>query len=114
MESEVGDLRRRLLCLERQNQVVEDINEEVVENVSENDSEGERSNPHLGNRHNEEVDFVPRDGGVETVATRGDSGDEMMHKDSREVAMKEGMLCEANNNQEDDEAVQKEQRESGE
>ncbi|CAL0316282.1 unnamed protein product [Lupinus luteus] len=40
MERELGDLRRRLLFLERQNQVVEDVNEEVVENGSDNESEG--------------------------------------------------------------------------
>lgn len=120
MEREVGDLRRRLLSLERQNQVVEDINEEVVENVSENESEGVRSNPLVGSKHNEEVDFVPRNGGEDTGARRdGDSCDETMHKDSKERAMKEVIHCEAvDNNQEDEQvqevnAVQKELHESG-
>lgn len=40
MEGELGDLRRRLQFLERQNLVVEDVNEEVVENGSDNESEG--------------------------------------------------------------------------
>ncbi|KAJ6714107.1 hypothetical protein OIU85_025698 [Salix viminalis] len=49
MESELGDLRRRLQFLERHQQhgqsssstmVLEDVNEEVVENVSENESDG--------------------------------------------------------------------------
>ncbi|OWM73431.1 hypothetical protein CDL15_Pgr026530 [Punica granatum] len=40
MERELGDLRRRLLLLERQNRQGEDANEEVVENGSENESEG--------------------------------------------------------------------------
>ncbi|XP_074292596.1 uncharacterized protein LOC141619479 [Silene latifolia] len=61
MERELGDMRRRLSCLERQNQVVEDINEEVVENDSENYSDEIRNGPLLVNRENEEVDFVPRD-----------------------------------------------------
>ncbi|XP_010520688.1 PREDICTED: uncharacterized protein LOC104799746 [Tarenaya hassleriana] len=38
MERELGDLRRRLQFLERQNMVALDANEEVVENESENDS----------------------------------------------------------------------------
>ncbi|KAL9233619.1 hypothetical protein vseg_008591 [Gypsophila vaccaria] len=86
MEREFGELRRRLLCLERQNQVVEDINEEVVENLSENDSEGLRNMPLLVNRHNEEVDFVPRDG--ETVERR-DNSDEMLNKELKELVVKE-------------------------
>ncbi|XP_039065548.1 uncharacterized protein LOC120210971 isoform X2 [Hibiscus syriacus] len=39
MERELGDLRRRLQFLERQSQMVEDVNEEVVENGSDNESE---------------------------------------------------------------------------
>ncbi|KAK8550630.1 hypothetical protein V6N13_119146 [Hibiscus sabdariffa] len=39
MERELGDLRRRLQFLERQSQIVEDVNEEVVENGSDNESE---------------------------------------------------------------------------
>ncbi|KNA18137.1 hypothetical protein SOVF_073600 [Spinacia oleracea] len=79
MERELGDLRRRLLCLERQNQVVEDINEEVVENISENDSEGLRNGPFFVNKHNEEVDSLPGN---------GDSG-ETLHKELNELAVKE-------------------------
>ncbi|XP_030458551.1 uncharacterized protein LOC115679123 [Syzygium oleosum] len=40
MERELGDLRKRLQLLERQNQGMDYVNEEVVENVSENDSGG--------------------------------------------------------------------------
>ncbi|KAK9736034.1 hypothetical protein RND81_04G246000 [Saponaria officinalis] len=92
MEREFGELRRRLLCLERQNQVVEDINEEVVENLSENDSEGLRNIPLLVNRRNEEVDFVPRDG--ENVAGR-DNSDEILNKELKELAVKESSRGEA-------------------
>lgn len=84
MERELGELRRRLLCLERQNQVVEDINEEVVENVSENDSEGMRSVPLLGNKLNEEVDSLPGN----RAGDRDDSG-ETLHKELKELAVKE-------------------------
>ncbi|KAM7502790.1 hypothetical protein LguiB_001694 [Lonicera macranthoides] len=38
MERELADLRRRLMRLERQNQVVEEINQEVMENESDNES----------------------------------------------------------------------------
>lgn len=54
MEREFDDLRRRLLCLERQNHVVEDVNEEVVENESENDSES-RGYGRFLDENNEEV-----------------------------------------------------------
>ncbi|PSR95378.1 Liprin-alpha-2 like [Actinidia chinensis var. chinensis] len=54
MEREMGDLRRRLQCLERQNQPVDEINEEVVDNVSENESEG-REYVHSTEENNEEV-----------------------------------------------------------
>lgn len=40
MERELGELRRRMLFLERQNRPGEDANEEVMENGSENESEG--------------------------------------------------------------------------
>ncbi|KAF5725502.1 hypothetical protein HS088_TW23G00225 [Tripterygium wilfordii] len=41
MEREMGELRRRLLALERRGRVVQDVNEGVVENLSEeNESEG--------------------------------------------------------------------------
>ncbi|XP_039052633.1 uncharacterized protein LOC120194388 isoform X2 [Hibiscus syriacus] len=39
MERELGDLKRRLQFLERQSQIVENVNEEVVENGSDNESE---------------------------------------------------------------------------
>ncbi|GFZ12976.1 PRLI-interacting factor [Actinidia rufa] len=53
-EGEMGDLRRRLQCLERHNQPVDEINEEVVDNVSENESEG-REYVHSTEENNEEV-----------------------------------------------------------
>ncbi|AES63065.1 uncharacterized protein [Medicago truncatula] len=57
MERELGDLRRRMLFLERQNQaVVEDVNEEVVENGSDNESEGGSDVPVMGIENN--VDMV--------------------------------------------------------
>ncbi|GAB2287002.1 hypothetical protein Dimus_021388 [Dionaea muscipula] len=91
MERELGDLRRRLLLLERRNQVVEVINDEVVENVSENDSERLHTVHFLGQKSDEEVDSVPgeeegglngakeRDGSVETLGNlesgaRGEEG----------------------------------------
>ncbi|XP_021728862.1 uncharacterized protein LOC110695936 [Chenopodium quinoa] len=88
MERELGELRRRLLCLERQNQVVEDINEEVVENVSENDSEGLRNLPFVVNKHNEEVDSLPGNRVIDSEARREDSG-ETLHKELKELAVKE-------------------------
>ncbi|KAH9611752.1 hypothetical protein KSS87_012091 [Heliosperma pusillum] len=75
MEKELGDMRRRLSCLERQNQVVEDINEEVVENESENYSDGIRNVSLLVNRENEEVDLEPRD-------SKKDNSDEMLHEET--------------------------------
>lgn len=62
MERELGDLRRRLLFLERQNQIVEDVNEEVVENGSDNESDEGSDAPDMGNEKNAEmVDYVPED-----------------------------------------------------
>ncbi|RDX76755.1 hypothetical protein CR513_43220, partial [Mucuna pruriens] len=55
MERELGDLRRRLLFLERQNQAVEDVNEEVVENGSDNESEGGSDVPVMGIENNLEM-----------------------------------------------------------
>lgn len=92
MERELGELRRRLLCLERQNQVVEDIHEEVVETVSENDSEGLRHIPLLDSKHNEEVDFVPGNGAGDREARRDDSG-ETLHKELKELVVDEVMGC---------------------
>uniref|UniRef100_A0A7C8YHW3 PRLI-interacting factor A n=1 Tax=Opuntia streptacantha TaxID=393608 RepID=A0A7C8YHW3_OPUST len=87
MERELGELRRRLLCLERQNQVVEDINEEVVENVSENDSEGVRSMPLVAHKHNEEVDYAPGSGSRFSGERKDES--EVLQKELRELAVKE-------------------------
>ncbi|KAH9624246.1 hypothetical protein KSS87_016049 [Heliosperma pusillum] len=88
MEREFGELRRRLLSLERHNQVVEDINEEVVENVSENGSEGFRNSPLLVNRDNEEVDFVPRDGTLVT-GERTTNSNETLHKELKDLTVEE-------------------------
>ena len=68
MERELGDLRRRLLFLERQNQAVEDVNEEVVENGSDNESEGGSDVPVLGIENNVEMaDSLPESGRVVVV-----------------------------------------------
>ncbi|CAL0300449.1 unnamed protein product [Lupinus luteus] len=55
MEREFSDLRRRLLFLERQNQIVEDVNEEVVKNWSDNESEGGSDVPVMGIENNVEM-----------------------------------------------------------
>ncbi|XP_028759776.1 uncharacterized protein LOC114718582 [Neltuma alba] len=63
MERELGDLRRRLQFLERQNQIGDDANEEVVENGSDNESEGGSDAQVVGTEDNPEmVDYVPEDG----------------------------------------------------
>lgn len=62
MERELGDLRRRLVCLERQNQVRE-INEGVVDNASENESEGKQDiSSREENNDNEEVEENSEEG----------------------------------------------------
>ncbi|KAE9589301.1 hypothetical protein Lalb_Chr21g0307561 [Lupinus albus] len=55
MERELGDLRRRLLFLERQSHTVEDINEEVVENGSDNESDGGPNVTVMGIENNVEM-----------------------------------------------------------
>lgn len=112
MERELGELRRRLCCLERQNQVVEDINEEIVENVSENDSEGLRSVSLLVNKHNEEVDFVPRNGAGDSEALRDDSG-ETLHKELKELAVKDDMHGEAMKFHETDAGLEEDKQDIG-
>lgn len=69
MERELGDLRRRMLFLERQNQaVVEDVNEEVVENGSDNESEGGSDVPVMGIENNVEmVDSMLESGRNENI-----------------------------------------------
>ncbi|TKY50588.1 hypothetical protein E2542_SST22092 [Spatholobus suberectus] len=78
MERELGDLRRRLLFLERQNHAVEDVNEEVVENGSDNESDGGSDVPVMGIESNVEmVDLVlesGRDGNVEANAKLDNGG----------------------------------------
>ncbi|TKY45497.1 hypothetical protein E2542_SST30532 [Spatholobus suberectus] len=78
MERELGDLRRRLLFLERQNHAVEDVNEEVVENGSDNESDGGSDVPVMGIESNVEmVDSVResgRDGNVEANAKLDNGG----------------------------------------
>ena len=68
MERELGDVRRRLLFLERQNQnqAVEDVNEEVVENGSDNESEGGLDVPGMGIENNIEM--------VDSMLENGRSG----------------------------------------
>ncbi|KAF7837116.1 Callose synthase 10 [Senna tora] len=79
MERELGDLRRRLQFLERQNQIVEDVNEEVVENGSDNESEGGSDAPVVGTEKNAEmVDYVPHgrneDGDANGAVITGEGG----------------------------------------
>ncbi|KAK4266519.1 hypothetical protein QN277_027423 [Acacia crassicarpa] len=63
MERELGDLRRRLQFIERQNQIGGDANEEVVENGSDNESEGGSDAQVVETEDNlEMVDYVPEDG----------------------------------------------------
>ncbi|XP_057515070.1 uncharacterized protein LOC130796717 [Amaranthus tricolor] len=112
MERELGELRRRLCCLERQNQVVEDVNEEIVENVSENDSEGLRSVSLLVNKHNEEVDFVPRNGAGDSEALRDDSG-ETLHKELKELAVKDDIHCEGMKFHETDVGLEEDKQDIG-
>lgn len=70
MERELGDLRRRMLFLERQSQAVEDVNEEVVENGSDNESEGGLDVPLMRIENNVEmIDSVLESGRNENVET---------------------------------------------
>ncbi|KAJ7005243.1 midasin-like [Populus alba x Populus x berolinensis] len=101
MERELGDLRRRLQFLERQQHhhhgqsssamVVEDVNEEVVENVSENDENENESDGvsdiggNTGGDGNEEVmEYVGGNGERRNV---GDGGKE----ESNDVCMEENV-----------------------
>ncbi|GMH07572.1 hypothetical protein Nepgr_009412 [Nepenthes gracilis] len=70
MERELGDLRRRLQFLERQTQIVEDINEEVVENAPNYESEGPRKGHLVGQKRDEEVDDVPREEDPDSMVTK--------------------------------------------
>lgn len=54
MERELGDLRRRMLSLERRGGRVDDANEEVLENESENESESHGEDTHSTGENNEE------------------------------------------------------------
>lgn len=54
MERELGDLRRRMLSLERRGGRVDDANEEIVENESENESESHGEDTHSTGENNEE------------------------------------------------------------
>nr|QUE41920.1 hypothetical protein [Fragaria x ananassa] len=86
MERELGDLRRRMLFLERRHHVME-VNEEVVENGSENDndSDGGSDVPHMGmggESNIEVVDYVSRDGGVRDVSMEEYVHDEMKLKEN--------------------------------
>ncbi|XP_042056889.1 uncharacterized protein LOC121801461 [Salvia splendens] len=80
MEGEMGDLRRRLMLLERQVGRGDDAGEEVVENVSENETEFNGENTHsigendenLCGRNDEEGVLV--DGGLEAEAVETTEG----------------------------------------
>jgi hypothetical protein len=75
MERELGDLRRRMLFLERQSRVVEDVNEEVVENGSENESEGGSDAPAMmGCEVNSEMEYVSGNGARERNVDNDNDG----------------------------------------
>ncbi|KAJ6934717.1 hypothetical protein NC651_009653 [Populus alba x Populus x berolinensis] len=100
MERELGDLRRRLQFLERQQHhhhgqsssamVVEDVNEEVVENVSENDENENESDGvsdiggNTGGDGNEEVEYVGGNGERRNVRDGG-------KEESNDVCMEENV-----------------------
>ncbi|XP_022754328.1 uncharacterized protein LOC111302775 [Durio zibethinus] len=82
MERELGDLRRRLQFLERQSQVLEDVNEEVVENGSDNEIEGSGSDVRVvtdaADRNNVEmVDFAAGNSRDVVVVMGEDNNDGM-------------------------------------
>ncbi|PIN22750.1 hypothetical protein CDL12_04536 [Handroanthus impetiginosus] len=54
MERELGDLRTRMMCLERRGNRGGEINEEVVENESENESESRGEEAHSAEDNNDE------------------------------------------------------------
>ncbi|GAB4856102.1 hypothetical protein Ancab_024742 [Ancistrocladus abbreviatus] len=89
METELGELRRRLQCLERQTQVVEDINEEVVENMSENESEGLRDVHCLGHKRDDEVDYVPAEEETGQYGAKEKNDIEYLHNAPAGSVMKE-------------------------
>ncbi|KAF7837115.1 callose synthase 9 [Senna tora] len=108
MERELGDLRRRLQFLERQNQIVEDVNEEVVENGSDNESEGGSDAPVVGTEKNAEmVDYVPHgrnedgdaNGKVKNDGVSGGIGDVYMEEfiPDNVIANKNEINCEVRN-----------------
>ncbi|KAK9941341.1 hypothetical protein M0R45_017947 [Rubus argutus] len=85
MERELGDLRRRMLFLERRHHVMEEVNEEVVENGSENDSDGGSDVPHMGmggESNIEVVEYVSRNVGVRDVSMEEYVHDEMNLKEN--------------------------------
>ncbi|EOY32422.1 PRLI-interacting factor, putative [Theobroma cacao] len=87
MERELADLRRRLQFLERQSQVVEDVNEEVVENGSDNESEGGGSDVRLvtgaADHNNAHM--------VELTAGKSRNVDVMEEDNSSEMPQNEGL-----------------------
>ena len=109
MERELGDLRRRMLFLERQNQaVVEDVNEEVVENGSDNESEGGSDVPVMGIENNVEmVDSMLESGRNENieanVAVKLDNDGVPEAEGVDDVFMEESVPSEVVSNQNQDE-----------
>ncbi|GLT76572.1 hypothetical protein SLA2020_482250 [Shorea laevis] len=105
MESELGDLRRRLQFLERQTQLVVDVNEEVVENGSDNENESERGGSDIrvaGFDDNEQmIEFVaPNDGrrNIRNVdlGVKEEQNDHLMKNEGiKDVCMKEIVLEES-------------------
>ncbi|XWS28246.1 hypothetical protein CRYUN_Cryun25bG0050200 [Craigia yunnanensis] len=91
MERELGDLRRRLLLLERQSQVVEDVNEE---NGSDNESEGGGSDFRVvtgAADHNnvEMVEFAAGNSRNVEVMQEDNNGGMPRSEDLRDVCMDE-------------------------
>lgn len=93
MERELGDLRRRLQFLERQNHMVGDVHEEVVENESENDSEGGSGAPDMclsGKNREEVVEYMSGQQGSRDV--EAESKKEGGHDEAVEVE-RAGDVC---------------------
>ncbi|KAA8528139.1 hypothetical protein F0562_035610 [Nyssa sinensis] len=88
MERELGDLRRRLQCLERQNQAVEGINEEVVENVSENESEG-LGDAGITEENNEKMVEENNEGGKDVEAKEENNDEALVNEVLGDVCMEE-------------------------
>ncbi|KAL5539805.1 hypothetical protein UlMin_044299 [Ulmus minor] len=96
MERDMADMRRRLQFLERQNHIVQDVNEEVVENESENESEGGSGAPDMfvvsGNRGSRSDDGH---------TMKENNGDDALDIERRDVCMDDLVLHEEVSNVKD-------------